>query len=253
MLAHGLEGVIQTALLADGGNGFAADGFAAERTRAVSGIDKTCVRQWKQFGLQRIKKQAAEISSGPAESYTKIGAAYIADEQSVSGKDSVRLGIALTEIVDEKRNRFGSVAGSFEGFYAHETELDDAAVVEGSEAILGLGFCAQVDCGASTIAKFQVPGDEVGVEVGEEDVFDLKVALRGKIQVHVDVALWIDDGGSVCILVGDEVGSMSQTIQVELFEDHAGLLTATGNAGSRFVTKNTLRFYPWSEKRAWID
>ena len=209
LLAHGLEGVIQTALLADGGNGFTADGFAAEGARAVSGIDKTCVGQWKQFGLQRIEKQAAEISSGPPESDPKIGTTYIADEQSVSGKDSVRLRIALAEIVDEKRNRFGSVAGSFEGCYAHEAKLDEGAVFEGSEAVLGLGFSAQVDCGADTIAEFQVPGDEVSVEVGEKDVFDLKIALGGKIQVDVDIALGIDDGSSVCILVGDEVGSMS--------------------------------------------
>ena len=237
LLAHGLERVIQTALLADGGNRFAADRFAAEGARAVSGIDKTCVRQWKQFGLQRIEKQAAEISSGPAESYTKVGAAYIADEESVSGEDSVRLGIALAEIVDEKRNRFGSVAGSFEGFYAHQAKLDDGAVMEGSEAVLGLGFSTQVDCGTDTIAKFQVTGDEVCVEVREEYVLDLKVALGGKFQIDVDIALGIDDGGGMCIFVGDEVGSMSQTIQIELFEDHADLRQAIGPPGKAGLTK----------------
>ena len=40
LLGHGLERVIDAALLADGGDGFLADGFAAERAGAVRGIDE---------------------------------------------------------------------------------------------------------------------------------------------------------------------------------------------------------------------
>lgn len=59
-------------------------------------------------------------------------------------------------------------------------------------------------------------------------MFYLKIVLGCKIQIDVNIALGIDDGSSACALASDEVGSMSQTIQIELFEDHADLHQANG-------------------------
>ena len=114
----------------------------------------------------------------------------------------------MTEIVDEKRNRFRSVAGSFEGFQANAAKLDDAAVIERSEAVFGLGFGAEINCGADTIAEFQMAGDKVGVEMGEEDVLDLQVVFVSEGEVAVDIALGIDDGSGAGLFVTDEVGSV---------------------------------------------
>src|SRR5579872_2534995 len=64
-------------------------------------------------------------------------------------------------------------------------------------------------------------GDEVGVEMGEEDVLDSEVVLGGEGDVLVDVALGVDDGAFAGLFVADEVGGVGQAGEVELFEDHA--------------------------------
>jgi hypothetical protein len=212
LLGHGLQGVVQPALLAHGGDGFLADGFAAERARAVGGVDEAGIWKGKQFRMEGVEEQAAEVRGGPPESDAKIGAADVTNEQSVSGEDRVGLSFILLQIVDEKRRGFGSVAGSFEGFEADTAEFDDGAVRERSEAVFGLGFGTEIDCGADTVAEFEVAGNEIGVEMGEEDVFDLEVVFRGEGQVAIDVALRVDDGGCAGLFVADEVGGVRQTV-----------------------------------------
>ena len=64
-------------------------------------------------------------------------------------------------------------------------------------------------------------GDEVRVQVGEEDVRDTQAVLRGERQVLLDVALRIDDRGGAGGLVADQVRGMGQAVQIELVEDHA--------------------------------
>ena len=54
---------------------------------------------------------------------------------------------------------------------------------------------AQIDRGAGAVAQLEVPGDEIGVKVREEDVRDPQAVLAGERQVLIDVALRIDDGG----------------------------------------------------------
>ena len=62
--------------------------------------------------------------------------------------------------------------------------------------------------------------EEVGVEVGEEDVADLQPVLRRIVEVGVDVALRIDDGGGAARLIADQVRRVGEAIQVVLLEDH---------------------------------
>ena len=108
----------------------------------MGGIDETSIGQWKQFGLQGIEKQTAEIRGGPTESGAKIGTANIADEESVAGEDGERHGFTLCEIEDKKRNGLGRVARSFESFKTHAAKFDDGAIGKRSEAIFRLGFGA---------------------------------------------------------------------------------------------------------------
>ena len=67
----------------------------------------------------------------------------------------------------------GSVAGGFQNFQAHAAEFDGVAIVKGSECVGGFGGGAEINCGACAIAEFEMAGDEIGVEMGEEDVLDL--------------------------------------------------------------------------------
>jgi hypothetical protein len=56
---------------------------------------------------------------------------------------------------------------------------------------LRLGPAAEVDRGTGPITQFDVAGDEVGVEVGQEDVLDRVSARLGVGDVLIDVTLWI--------------------------------------------------------------
>ena len=101
VFGHGLERVVGAALLADGGDGFLADGFAAERAGAVRGIDEACVGKREKFVVEGIEEHAAELRGGPAERGAEIGAADVADEERVAGEDGVGLRGADGEIEDE--------------------------------------------------------------------------------------------------------------------------------------------------------
>jgi hypothetical protein len=63
-------------------------------------------------------------------------------------------------------------------------------------------------------------GDKIGVQMSEEHVFDVETVLGGKSNVLVDVALRVDDGRDSCGFVTNQVGSMRQTRQIKLLEDH---------------------------------
>jgi hypothetical protein len=63
-----------------------------------------------------------------------------------------------------------------------------------------------------------VAGDEVGVEMGLDDVFDFEVLLLGEVDVDVDVALGIDDGSDT--FGGDHVGGVGETAEKELFDEY---------------------------------
>jgi hypothetical protein len=55
------------------------------------------------------------------------------------------------------------------------------------------------------VAQLQMPGDEVGVQMGEDHMRDAQPVLRGGVEVLIDVALGIDDRGDLRLLVADQV------------------------------------------------
>src|SRR5262249_28062508 len=93
----------------------------------------------------------------------------------------------------------------------------------------------EMDRCAGPVPQLQVTGDEVGVEVRQEHMLDLKPVLGGERQVLIDVALRIDDGRDLRLLVSDEIRRVRKAIQVELLEDHSGIIMPrrTGGFGWR--------------------
>ena len=72
--------------------------------------------------------------------------------------------------------------------------------------------------GAGLCGELLVSGDEVGVQMGFDDVFDAQAVLGGGLEINVDIALRVDDGGDA---VGpDQIRGVGQTSEVELFEYH---------------------------------
>ena len=103
----------------------------------------------------------------------------------------------MLEIEDEDGDGLDGVAGGFKDLQAHAGEVECVAVVHGDEGVLGDGAGAEVDGGAAAVAELEVAGDEVGVEVREEDVADLEAECVGVVEILLDVALRVDDDGGV--------------------------------------------------------
>jgi hypothetical protein len=65
-----------------------------------------------------------------------------------------------------------------------------------------------------------MPGNEIGVEMAEEDMANVEIEPPCVRQILLHIALRIDDDSSGTLLVSDQIGGMSQAAQVILFEDH---------------------------------
>ena len=157
-------------------------------------VDEARVGQRQQLGPQRVVQHPAEIGRRPAERHAQIRTPDVADKQRVAGQHRVRLGGAAIEVVDEDGDRFGVWPGVSSAVQPHPAEFDDVAVGERRERVLRLGCGAEIDRRAGAIAQLEMAGDEVGVEVREEDVRDSQAVLPGERDVLIDVALRIDDG-----------------------------------------------------------
>ena len=71
------------------------------------------------------------------------------------------------------------MAGCFERLEPHLPELDRIAIPHGLE-LLGLRGGAQIYSRPRPVAKLQVAGEKVGVEMGEKYVGDLQPVLARK-------------------------------------------------------------------------
>jgi hypothetical protein len=67
-----------------------------------------------------------------------------------------------------------------------------------------------MDRRAHAVAKLEMAGHEVGVEVREDDVLDRQAGPRRVLDVLIDVPARIDDDGGVGSLVADQVGRLGQ-------------------------------------------
>jgi hypothetical protein len=119
---------------------------------------------------------------------------------------------------------------SLESFEPHVAELESVPVGERCELVFGARPGPQVDPGTDAVTKLEVAGDEVGMEMREEDVLDAASLTFGGGNVPVDVPLRIDDRGNAGSLVGYEVGRMRETTEVVLFKDHIAPFRGTPGA-----------------------
>jgi hypothetical protein len=219
-LAHRLKRVVGDPLFADRRHCFPADGLAAQRARAVRRIDEARVRQRQQLLAQRRVEERAKVGRGPAERRAQVRTADVADEQRVARQHGVRRGAVLREVVDEQRDRLRGVPGRFERREPYAAELHAVAIVKRRERVLGPRNRAQVDGGACAVAQLEMAGDEVRVEVREEDVRNAEAVPGGEFKVLADVALRIDDGSRARLLVPDQVRCVCKAIEIELLENH---------------------------------
>ena len=122
--------------------------------------------------MQRVVEQRAELL-GVQPSDARRSGRPTSPMKSVSPVSTrVRVLGVGREVVDEDRDRLRRVAGRLERLEPDRAELDRVAVGERRELVLGLRPRAEVDRRPDPVAQLQVAGEEVGVQVGQQDVLD---------------------------------------------------------------------------------
>src|ERR1700681_2317330 len=79
---------------------------------------------------------------------------------------------------------------------------------------------------AGSRGQLAMPADKISVKVSFYYVFDLEILRGGFIEILVDIALRIDDHGFA--IRTNQIRSMSETIEIKLFEVHRGILVSGG-------------------------
>ena len=75
-----------------------------------------------------------------------------------------------------------------------------------------------IDDGSGTLGEFEMPGDEIGMQMGENDVPNLQPMGLSVVEVNIHVALGVDYGCHA--VAGNDIGSVGQTSQVKALKDH---------------------------------
>src|ERR1700692_2680496 len=101
----------------------------------------------------------------------------------------MRLRIAGIQVINHDGDRLRSVARRFQNFQAHASEFQNVAIVKRGERVPGFSRRAKINGCAYAVAQLQMPGDEIGVEMGQEYMFDLERVLSSKRDVLVCIAL----------------------------------------------------------------
>src|SRR5262249_17972859 len=134
---------------------------------------------------------------------------------------------------------FGRMARRLQRLQPYASEPDAVAVAERRERILRARRGAEVDRRAEPVAQFEMPGDEGGVKMRQEDGRDAETGFVGEGQVLIDVALRIDDRGIVRLLVTHDVRRVGEAVQVELLQDHDGIIMRGTRSGGAEMAKYT--------------
>src|SRR5215468_7696528 len=111
--------------------------------------------------------------------------------------------------------------GRFNRLHAHPAKFHACAICKWCELVLRLRLRAQINLCAKLIAQLQMSGDKVRVQVRQKNVFDMEFVFCGKREIDADVALWVDHGCLACLLIANQIRSMSQAAQIKLFEDQS--------------------------------
>ena len=145
---------------------------------------------------------------------------HVANEERVPRQDGCWCALVLLRVVHDEADALRSMSGRLEGHDAHAPHLDGVPVMQRMKRELGGCSRSQVDLRSDPLAEFQMPGEEVRVEVGQEDVGDADAEFGSVRDVLVDVALGIDDGGPARRHIRDQIGRVREAGQVVRLQDH---------------------------------
>src|SRR6185437_3221197 len=174
VLRHWLQRVIHPPLIAECGNRVRRKILPTERAGAVRGVDEGFVRQRQKLGMERVVQMRAEFRGSPAKRSAQIRPADVSNEECVAGKNREWLRLTLRAIEYQNGDGLNRMARCLQHPEAHPWKLERVAVGHRDKFVFRLGATAQVDRGAALVAQLEMTGDEIGVEVREEDVPDFE-------------------------------------------------------------------------------
>jgi len=116
------------------------------------------------------------------------------------------------------------VSWRFENLDPNRPEVDRSPVAYRFELVFRNRLPPQADGGSHAVAQLEMTGNEIGVKVGQEHVGNAEVMIRRERQILIDVTLRIDHGSGAALFVGNDVGRVRETVQIELLEDHLSIM-----------------------------
>ncbi len=78
-----------------------------------------------------------------------------------------------------------------------------------------------MDRRACAVAQFEMPGNEICVQMGEDDVFDREAVFPRVVDILINVTLWVDDDGGLRCLIADKIRCVRETAEIILLEKHS--------------------------------
>ena len=104
--------------------------------------------------------------------------------------------LRLAQIVHQDTNALHGVSWSLQEPEAALTELDLVSVLDRDVREQRAGPGAEIDARSGATGKFAMPRDEVGMQVGLDDVFDLPSIAGCGIEIDIHITLGIDNCGN---------------------------------------------------------
>ena len=80
--------------------------------------------------------------------------------------EAQRFGRVFLEIEDQDGDGLDGVAGGFQYLQTQARKVEGVSIGHRHKGVLRLGAAPQINDGTAAVAQFEMPGDEVGVEVG---------------------------------------------------------------------------------------
>ena len=151
----------------------------------------------------------------------EIGPPDIAHEERATAEEPHRLGPARG-IGDHIAAVLRRVAGSLDEPHREVVDLKGVTLGERDMVEPAVARAGRVDRGARAFREVQMPGGEIHVKMGLQDVGDPHAEVLGGVQVDYDMASRIHD----CTLAGrpQQIGAVGDSPHEELSHKHAGTL-----------------------------
>src|ERR1700722_19308763 len=123
--------------------------------------------------------------------FREVGTTHVPEEQGGAGQNGPRLG-RLLFIGDNQTDAFGCVSRGLENAERKPSNLQMESVVHRDMWKSRAGLRSDINLRAAARGQFAMTGDEIGVQVGLEDVADGNVLGFRSLKIDFDVTLRVD-------------------------------------------------------------